>query len=99
VLRLHLNPGDVDAATSMVTTPRALGVGEVVIGLAADRPVLTCSIATLTAGAWAIRRSEGSFPGSLWWGLGEALTVVAAFSLLGPILELRRARAGRHGVS
>ena len=88
--RLRVNAKDVDCHTARCT-PRALTLGELAIAHLYRHPVLTCAAATSAATFWAMHGSETTFPASLWWGISEAVTVIVAFAVLGPTLELRPA--------
>jgi hypothetical protein len=92
--RLSVNADDVDSHTAR-HTPRALTLGDHAIAHLCRHPVVACAAATSAATFWAMRGSETIFPASLWWGISEAVTVIVAFVVLGPSLELRPAQFSR----
>ena len=90
-LHLRVNPGDTDSHPAQ-DTPHVMFLGESIVARLYRHPVAACTLATFVASAWAINGSEATFPSALWWGIGEAITVIAAFIWLGPTLELRSAK-------
>jgi hypothetical protein len=94
LVRLDVNPDDDD-----VTTPTdgewsaLLRAGDSVMRVVNRHPMVSCAAATIAATTWAMFQAEApSVTAALPWGVGEAVTVVAAFVLLGPTLGLRETR-------
>jgi hypothetical protein len=96
-LRLDVNADDDDPAASGTRSPALLGLGETVIGFACRHPVASCVAAVVAGTTWAMRQAEAaSVANALPWGIGEAIAVIAAFLLLGPMLQLRPSRRAIH---
>jgi hypothetical protein len=95
LVRLDVNAGDDDD----VATPTAgewsalLRAGDSAMRVVNRHPMVSCAAATIAATTWAMFQAEApSVMAALPWGVGEAVTVVAAFVLLGPTLGLRESR-------
>jgi hypothetical protein len=66
-----------------------LSLGERCIALVRRHPVASCT-AVAALSAWpAMAHAETTFTGALPWGVTQAATVIVAFVVLGPALELR----------
>ncbi len=94
IVRLDVNAqDDIDDAVrgDAVASSIFVLMGESVTGFVNRRPVVSCAAATVVATMWAMSRAEAtSITAALPWGIAEAVTVIAAFVLLGPTLGLRR---------
>ena len=90
--RLRVNSDD-EAASSATLNVGLLGLGEHVIGIIRDRPLVSCAFVAIVASFWAMVHAEATFSGALPWGIVQAAAVVIGFVLLGPTLGLRRSRA------
>ena len=87
--RLRMNVSD-DVTGVPVAIDHAMSLGERALALVTRHPAWSCTtVAALSAWA-AMAHAETTFTGALPWGIIEAATVVGAFILLGPMLDLRR---------
>jgi hypothetical protein len=93
-LRLDVNADADDPFGADERSGRGLlHLGESTVGVVNRHPVLACTAAVAVATTWAMRQAEASsIAAALPWGIAEAVTVVAAFVLLGPTLGLRHAQ-------
>lgn len=92
VIKLQVNPFSEYPDISSKHRNILFTSGESAIDIVRRFPVQTSLLATIVTSSWVMFRAEtSSFFGAWPWGVTEAVSVIAGFYLLGPVLELRSA--------
>ncbi len=86
--RLRVNRSD-DVTEAPEIARGLLGLGERTMDIVRHHPAMSCASAAAISAWSAMAHAETSFNGALPWGVIQAATVVGAFIVLGPMLELR----------
>lgn len=87
--RLRVNAAD-ESGAAPTDPPLLFNLGEESVAVVRRHPVLSCT-AVAALSVWpAMAHAETSVAGALPWGIAQAVAVVVAFVVLGPVLELRQ---------
>ncbi len=89
IRQLRVNPSD-GAAGPDVERSGLLNVGERCIAVVISHPVVSGGVVAALSVWPAMARAETTVAGALPWGAAQAAAVIAAFVVLGPVLELRK---------
>jgi hypothetical protein len=81
-------PDDVIDSTP-VDARGGFGFGEQVIALLRRHALVSCGVVALVSATAAMRHAETTVVGALPWGIAQAASVIGAYLLLGPTLQLR----------
>ena len=87
--RSRVNGSD-DVTGAPVDADNLISLGERALALVRRHPVMSCATVAAVSAWPAMVHAETTFTGALPWGVIEAATVVVAFIVLGPTLDLRR---------